>query len=236
MEIKRNLYLNGIFIACSTAAGGTLAGLNTLNIGTGAAVGFVSSLVVVGGLALYDGRSTMPQSGRQKNQRARAFEYQRPNHTQQTVSVRDWKDLLGLRRQKTSLHPVTRPVELDDFLFGSYTRTLRPFIFTEHQLWKLFRGVAQHTNRDRNLSRRYHVERTRSVNADLYDAIWNLLTFTQFKTGVQIVRETKFQWYALNEQPNRVFNLMRWVELSERRQGRGAPAMNTALYQRHRLN
>lgn len=229
MDIKANLYRNGIFIACSTLGGGTIAALNTLNVMSGAGVGFVGGLAIVGGLAVWDNRVEAPQRATPKKSRSNGFEYSRSNDTGLTISRWTSKDLWGFRPRKPEVKPLARPVELDEWQYGGYTAMGKAFIFSECELMRFLSAVERCPYIHSNLSRRYHVRRARTVRGELFEAITWFIGLTQYITGVQLFRQSRNQQYYLNVSGRRAFVLMTYVERIERQRGRGAPRMNEGL-------
>lgn len=180
----------------------------------------------VGGTMLVLGIHTLPaiiknKSQTSQKQSAWAFNYSID------VNRRGWlrRPLSEFLGKRTIAQPSpSRPLFLDQRMYGSCTHNYQPYIISDDDLYRVFNAINRVSDPDRNLSYRELVGRRR-VHRMLFEAFWNLLRFTEWYTNVHLIVQPRHQWYSLAQSPNTVRALFSYVEHQQRGRGRGADSM-----------
>lgn len=179
-----------------------------------------------GGALLVLGIHTLPAIIQNKPQNRRfqprtAFNYAADTNRRGWL-IRPLSEFFGTAEVKQPAR--ARPLFLEQRLYGSCTRDNRPYIITDDALYKVFNAINRVGNPDRNLSYRELVG-NRRVARPLYEAFWNLLRFTEWYTGFQMIVQTRHQWYSLGQPAATVRALLVYIEHEQRGRGAGAPSM-----------
>lgn len=221
MDLQTRLLDEAFLFLAPTVGGAVLFALNNEDFLAGAGWGAVTGCSLIAGKSLLGWwLQNKPQTKAIRRPRT-TFAYEM-TYTSKRYLTRPLSDFFG-GRKVDQLAP-TQSIALEQWLYGSYTADLQPFIITDTDLWYVLRCVQRVPEVERNLSYRWLV-RGRRVRRDLYYAFWNLLRYTEWYTGEHLIEQPRHQWYSLRTPASRVRTLFQIVEQRERGRGRGAPSM-----------